>query len=111
MPRPKKTDTERRTHLAQFRLTAGEALTAKMNAAAAGVSPGEYYRRRTLGLTVTPPASRADAQLLAEINRIGVNVNQLAFAWNAGREFKGDWEAVRDELARVLDKVASRYDP
>jgi hypothetical protein len=96
--------------VAKCTLTAEEELSVKMNAAVAGLSVAEFCRRRVLGLTVTPPASRADAQLLAEVNRIGVNVNQLAFAVNADRQFKGDWEAIRDELTRVLDKVASRYD-
>jgi len=109
--RPKKTDGDRRDRLGQFRMTAEEELSVKMNAAAAGLSVAEFLRRRAFSLTVTPPPSRADAQLLAEINRIGVNVNQLAFAQNADREFKGDWQALRDELARVLEKVALAYDP
>jgi hypothetical protein len=111
MARPKKSEADRRTCLAQFRQTPAEELTAHMNAAAAGLTPAEYYRRRSQGLVVAPPAARADATLLRELNRIGVNVNQLAFAANADREFKGDWQALRDELARVLDKVWQRYDP
>lgn len=111
MGRPRKQEPEQRGKVAKCTLTDEEELSVKMNAAAAGISVAEFVRRRVLSLTVTPPAARADAQLLSEINRIGNNVNQLAFAENAGREFKGSWEAVRDELARVLDKVASRYDP
>lgn len=111
MARPKKAEADSRNRFARCRLTPAEELTVAMNAAAANLTVAEYSRRRLLGLTVTPPASRADAQLLAEINRIGVNVNQLAFATNADREFKGDWEAIRDELSRVLGKVARRYDP
>ncbi len=111
MARPKKADVDLRNRFAKLRLTPAEELRVKMNAAAAGVTVAEYSRRRLLGLTVTPPPSRADATLLAEINRIGVNVNQLAFAFNADREFKGDWQALRDELSRVLEKVALAYDP
>lgn len=111
MPRPKKSDADLKTAWAHIRLTPAEELRVRMNAAAAGLSVAEFGRRRLLGLVVTPPASKADAALLMEVNRIGVNVNQLAFAYNADRQFKGSWEAIRDELARVLDKVASRYDP
>jgi hypothetical protein len=111
MARPKKTGDEQRTEVAKCTLTAEESLSLKMSAAAAGLSAAEYLRRRAFSRSVTPPASRADAQLLSELNRIGVNVNQLAFAHNADREFKGDWLALRDELARVLEKVALAYDP
>jgi hypothetical protein len=110
MGRPRKAELEQRGKVAKCRLTPEEALSVKMNAAAAGLTVAEFTRRRVLGMTVQPPASRADAALLSEINRIGVNVNQLAFAFNADREFKGDWQAIRDELSRVLDKVALRYD-
>lgn len=111
MARPKKTEGQRRDRLGQFRLTEEEELSVKMNAAAAGLTVAEFTRRRVLGLTVSPPAARADAALIAEVNRIGVNVNQIAFAINAGREYRGDWGAVYDEVCRVLDKVAARYDP
>jgi hypothetical protein len=111
MARSKKAEVDLRTRIGKFRMTPGEELAEHMNAAAAGLTPSEYYRRRIFGKPVTPPASRADATLLAEINRIGVNVNQLAHAFNADREFKGDWQALRDELARVLDKVVRCYDP
>ena len=81
-----------------------------MNAATAGLTVAEYCRRRVLGMNVAPPPARADAALISEINRIGVNVNQLALSHNADREFKGDWETISDQLVRVLDKVAQRYD-
>ena len=111
MPRPRKAEGEQRGRVAKCTLTTEEELTVKLNAAAANLSVAEFTRRRLLGLTVTPPASKVDAQLLSEINRIGVNVNQFAFSHNAGREFRGDWEAVRDELSRVLAKVARAYVP
>lgn len=111
MARPKKKVDQRRNRLGQFRMTADEELSVKMNAAASGLTVAEFTRRRVLGLIVTPPAAKADAALIAEVNRIGVNVNQIAFALNAGRDYKGDWDAVYDEVCRVLDKVATRYDP
>ena len=109
MGRPKKTPDETRSLPFHGRLTPSEALTVKVNAAAAGLTVSEFCRRRILGMTVTPSPARADAALLAEVNRIGVNVNQLAYAFNADREFRGDWLAIRDEVSRVLDKVAERY--
>jgi len=111
MGRPRKSGDDGRSCWVHIRLTPEQSLSAKMNAAAAGVTVSELGRRRLSSLPVSVPASRAAAQLLSELNRIGVNVNQLAFAFNADREFKGDWQALRDELTRVLDKVARAYDP
>jgi hypothetical protein len=109
MARPKKSRQERRDKIAKCRLTDEQDLSVRMNAAAAGLTKSEYFRRRLLGETVTPPPARADALFLAEANRIGVNVNQLAFSENAGREFRGDWRAVRDELLWLLQEAALRY--
>ena len=109
MARPKKDAAEARSLPFHGRLTPSEALAVKANAAAAGLTVSEFCRRRILGMTVTPPPARADAALIAEVNRIGVNVNQLAHAFNADRTFRSDWEAIRDEVASVLDKVVQRY--
>ncbi len=109
MARPGKEATEARSLPFHGRLTPAEGLTVRANAAAAGLTVSEFCRRRILGITVTAPAARADAALIAEVNRIGVNVNQLAHAFNVDREFRGDWETIRDELAHVLEKVAARY--
>ena len=111
MSRPRKPDPDRRQHRTRFRTTAEEDLSIKMNAAAAGMSVAEYCRHCALKRRITVPPSRVDAQVLSELNRIGVNVNQLAHAFNADREFRGAWEAVQEELIRVIDKVASRFDP
>jgi Bacterial mobilisation protein (MobC) len=109
MARPRKDELDARSEIARLRLTPAEKLHLDANAAAAGLTVSEFCRRRVLGLTVVPSPARADAALISEINRIGVNVNQLAYAFNADREFRGDWEAIRDELSRVLDKVTQSY--
>lgn len=109
MARPRKDEQDARSAVAKLRLTQAERVQLQANAAAAGLTVSEFCRRRVLGLPVVPVVSPADASLLSEINRIGVNVNQLAYAFNADREFRGDWEAIRDEVTRVLDKVVQRY--
>ncbi|MCI0658385.1 MAG: MobC family plasmid mobilization relaxosome protein [Acidobacteria bacterium] len=81
----------------------------RQQASAASLSVSEFLRRRALGFIVQPPSARADAALVSEVNRIGVNVNQLAKAMNADRDFRGDWEAIAVELRRVLGKVAKAY--
>jgi len=109
MARPTKHEHEKRQERFNLRLTLAEIEHLRAQAQAAGLPPHEYARRRVLGYQVSPAPRQADAQLVSEINRIGVNVNQLARAHNAEREFRGDWRSIRDELERVLRKVATSY--
>ncbi|MEZ6069481.1 MAG: plasmid mobilization relaxosome protein MobC [Pirellulales bacterium] len=74
------------------------------------MSLAELVRRRALSLPVQPTPSRIDGRLLAELNRIGVNVNQLARSINTDREFRGDWRAIKEELTRLLAAVSRAYD-
>ena len=109
MARPFKELEEKRMERFNLRFTLAELESIRAQAALAGLLPHEYARRRVLAHTVHPAPRRADGDVLYELNRIGVNVNQLAKAHNAGREFRGDWQAIAEELHRVLDRVAALY--
>lgn len=109
MARPVKEPEEKRTERFNLRFTVAEIEAMRTQAARAALPPHEYARRRILGHVVQPPPRKADADLLYELNRIGVNVNQLARAQNADREYRGDWRALEAELHRLLEKVASLY--
>lgn len=109
--RPKLDEAERRCKQINVRLTIAEDQLLRRHATDAQLSVGEFVRRRILGLPVTPPPAKADAQLLFELNRIGVNINQIARNLNSGREgVPLDWAAVQDELSVVLSKVGSVFD-
>lgn len=110
MARPKKQPHEKRSALVQARLTAAEKIYVEEQAEAAGLSTAAYVRRRILGLPVRAKASRVDASLLTELNRIGVNINQLARAANTGRELPGTWDALAEELRDILETVALSYE-
>lgn len=109
MARPTKEPNEKLTEVVLTRLTLAEREYIRDQANAAGLSISEFIRRRCQGLPVQPPASRADADLLYELNRIGVNVNQIARATNTDREFRGDWQAIAEALRLALDRVAKSY--
>lgn len=109
MPRPRKESTERREEQIKLRLTMAELEHLRTQAGRAGLSTADYARRRILGHEVTPRAARADAALVSEINRIGVNVNQLARAAHTDPDFTRDWRFVLTELRQVLAKVAGAY--
>lgn len=110
--RPRKADQERRIESVRADLTVAEKTHVRRQAAKAGLSEAEYTRRRVLGFEVTAAARRSfDPALVAEVNRVGVNVNQLTRSVHMGREFTAYWNEIGTELKAVLAKVAHAYGP
>lgn len=109
MARPTKEAIEKRQERFNIRFTLTELEHLRTQAARAGIPPYEFVRRRAIGYVMKAPPRRADSDVLFELNRIGVNVNQLTRAMNAGKEFRGEWQDLTTELRRVLDKVAAAY--
>lgn len=107
MARPKKLADERREHRHNLRFTLAEKLHIESQAMAAGLDVAEYLRRRAVGYTVPPAPSRRghDPALISELNRIGVNVNQLARAVHRGSDFTRHWQEISRQLTGTLEKV------
>ncbi len=83
-------DPSKRLYVSTYRLTAAELATVRSAAEAAGVSIADYARQK---LVKKPPRStrkrhRADAAelaaILAQLGKIGSNLNQLARLANQG---------------------------
>ena len=104
--RPVKAPGERRCKQTNTRWMIAEDAELRAQARLAGITVGEYIRRRCLGLPVVARTARADARLVHELNAIGVNLNQLARLGNAG--WTGDRSAEFDELSGRLGKVLDR---
>lgn len=112
MARPKKQAFEKRDQRFNLRYTPAEIAHIRLAAQKAGLHPHEYVRRRTLGHQVfAPVARRADPALINELNRIGVNLNQIARAVNMGREVEEDWQALSQELRKTLTLVMAHDGP
>lgn len=91
MARPKMAPDERRdAQVPPLRVTAAELHHVEEQAAAAGLSLSDYCRRVLLAQRVQPRRSQTDAAALLELNRIGVNLNQIARALNADRPERAD---------------------
>ena len=85
MARPRLGYEERRTLTVGVRVTEAEAEELRERAQAAHLSMGAYLRRRALGQRVRSAVERRlGASELRELNRIGVNLNQMARAMNSG---------------------------
>lgn len=108
MARPEKNPEEKRSEVARFRLTVAERVFLREQAATAGLTEAEFLRRRALGLPVRATVARSDPALVAELNRIGVNVNQLARATHRGAEFTRYWRDVGVALEGILKRMLDR---
>jgi len=113
MARPEKQPHERRTSRFNLRFTEAENAYVREQALAAGLDPTEYLRRRALGYQVPAAEGRADARLLSELNRLGVElraignlVNQLARAMHTGRSFQVSWTSIYDRLQHLTADVS-----
>ena len=94
MARPRLDEQERRAQTVGMRVTAAEAAELRERAQAARLSMGAYLRRQALGQRVRIAAKRRlGAAELRELNRIGVNLNQMALASPAAFTINPDWTA------------------
>ena len=71
-------DEARSATIPPLRVTPAELLAIQEQAARAGLSLSEYCRRVILRHRVKAAVTDRDVAALAELNRIGVNLNQLA---------------------------------
>lgn len=106
MARPQKQAHEKRDQRFNLRLTLAEIEHVRSQAALAGLEPHDYVRRRVIGHKVSlSPSRKVDPALVSEINRIGVNVNQLARSAHRGRDFVLYWQDVGTELQTIMKKI------
>lgn len=110
MGRPTKSTDEKRTETARFRVTVSERADLEAKANAAGLDLSEYCRRRALGYRLPAVRTGADERLLLEVNRIGVNLNQIAKAANLGRSLDGMLTATLIDVQRIMATISEELD-
>ena len=104
MARPRLGEEERRTRTVGVRVTEAEAEELQERAQGARLSIGAYLRRRGLGQRVRMATDRRlGAAELRELNRIGVNLNQMARAMNSGAASPA---GTRETVEQVSELVA-----
>lgn len=112
--RPKKAPDELASErLSGIRCTVAERAFIDLQAERAGLSQAEFCRRAALGQRILATRSKAspDAQLAAELNRIGVNLNQIAHAANIGRTLSGKLDEALTRLSVVLGRMEPEDGP
>jgi uncharacterized protein (DUF1778 family) len=96
---PKTSGSDRRLkqRIINLRATADEYATVKEAATEAGLTLGSYIRETLLRAPKTGTRRRARAdvavlsKLIAELNRVGGNINQIARAINRGEQPERGW--------------------
>ena len=105
--RPGKADAEARSARIAFRVTEGERAQIEAAAAATGATVSDYAR--ALVTTANPPRQRRGklaAAALSEMNRVGVNLNQIAFVLNRGGAVPLDLAETIAEVRAAVEKLA-----
>ena len=106
MARPTKAQHEKRAaQLPPIRVTVAEQAHVEEQAHNAQMSVTDYLRTLALHEEVKPPQSKIDAAFLMELNRIGVNLNQLAHAANTGRTDPSLITYAIDELVALMRRI------
>ena len=106
MARPTKNEHEKRsTTLPTIRVTPAERVLIEDKAATAGFTITDFVRTMALFEKVSPRKTKLEATLLVELNRIGVNVNQIAHAANVGRTDPALLQTSLDELRQLMAKI------
>ena len=93
MARPRLGEEERRTRTVGVRVTEAEAEELQERAQAARLSMGAYLRRRGLG------------QRVRELNRIGVNLNQMARAMNSGAAAPAGTREMVERVGKLVARL------
>lgn len=106
MARPRSNDNERRDERVTANYTVAEKGRLRLKAIHAGLTISEYVRIQSLeGKIITGARHKTDPALIAEWNRIGVNLNQIAYKANAtGRFDAAEIEATLMQIETLLFK-------
>lgn len=109
--RPKLALAEQRTErLSGLRLTVAERQLVEMMAARAGLPVAEFQRRAVLGQRIRARPVKVEQAALAEVNRIGVNLNQIAARVNMTGDLAADFRATLAALRLTLEQLAEAAD-
>ena len=106
--RPRRAPDEARSvSLPPIRLTIAERGAIEAEAARAGLPLSDYARRVLLGHRVKAAPTGGDAATLVELNRLGVNLNQIARQLNArGAPAPSRLEALVATIRAAVDRLA-----
>lgn len=110
MARPKKAEHEKRNlRLPHIRVTADEFIQIEEQATNIGVTTSEYIRNVALTHKVPAMKNRIDNSTLVELNRIGVDIQQIADRSPSNQNSdEDDLKMVMGDLVAIMKKIDSQ---
>lgn len=106
--RPRKAPEEARTErLSGIRVTTAERVYIEAQSARAGLSVADYLRACALDRRLTSRRASTDERMLSEVNRIGVNLNQIAARVNFTGQLAEDFTDVLADIRAAMGRVAA----
>lgn len=93
-----------------MRVTMAERAHVEAQAELAALPMSDYGRARILGHRVRPRRAPYQEALLVELNKIGVNLNQIARAANRGQGLPPDFSEVVAELRAAVHRAVEGLD-
>lgn len=102
---PLKPEERRDDRLPNLRVTAAERALIEERAAAAGLTLVEYCRRAIFKSRIAPKRGTINQALLVELNRVGVNLNQIAKVVNQNGVLPPDFPDVLADVRAAVTKV------
>jgi|APTNR8051073442_1049403.scaffolds.fasta_scaffold02828_10 hypothetical protein len=106
--RPRKAADEARSErLSGIRLTPAERHVVELMAERAGVSVAEFARHAILGQRMPQRRTRGMDRAIVELNRVGVNLNQIAARVNMTGDLAGDFRAVMAEVRSAIETLTA----
>lgn len=106
MARPTKHKHEKRTaQLPPIRVTEAEFIYVQRQAYSADMTLTHYLRSLALTGEVIHRSTKLEESFLVELNRIGVNINQVATIFNAGRNDVHILHSSLLELRALMEKI------
>lgn len=105
MARPRKQPASRRTAWISYRVTPEEKAAIQAQAAQAGFSIGDFSRQAAKKTRIVIQQSTADFESIDQLRRVGVNLNQIARAANAGGALPPYLERLCARIETLLDRL------
>ncbi len=93
----------KRTEKMNFRVSAEEKKRIQSRSAKAKMNTSMYCRDLVLSKEIV--VIEGLPELVYELNKIGTNVNQIAFVLNSNKQGNIDLKCIRHQLDEVLDKA------
>ena len=111
--RPKVPPGEGRVTVVSVRLTTFERAGVETKAARSRLSLSDYCRHAILGhrVTASTEPQQINTEALVELNRVGVNLNQIARAANRGGPLPRSFPETLSAVLAAVERLAAGHDP